>query len=1010
MRKLISCGLLSFLLVASAALWAQPPAGSPGVESRLKQAAALVEKGDWKAVEEILLPLLSELREQHDEQNTATASFLLSRAKTAQGDYQGAITLDEFLLKFYQEHKNPASVVEVSNHLGAIYSALGKSQQAEVNFSRALQVAEEIKNPNGTLVAVNGLAGVFADRRDFDKSLEYYRRALDLSVSVGNKRRQAAVLQNTGLLYSSMGDYTSALQYFDKALPLYKELNNPSLMARLFINLSDAYLSVGEYLKARDAAKQAYEMAQQNALAPLEMNALHNLGWAMHYRGDYKAAIDNYLAALALAQSIKDSRNEGDILNSIGEAYFRLGDFKTAANYHQRALEKVREFNRPVLTGLLLRNVAGDYANSQKVGEAISTLSEALALAEKEKDRSLKGFAANDLGALYLDQGDPAKAREYFDRALQVRREIGDKRGEAETLMYLGMLEFQAKHFEAAARHFDGAISTAKAIGHPETLWRAEWGKARVLQEQDKKTDAITALKDSVDVIEEIRRSVAPNTLADAMFFANKQGVYELLIQLLIETGDHEKAYEYLERSKSKQLQDKIKLTSIPFKSAQVRGLMNEAEDLFDAEARLREQLVAERAKTEPLRSSRKIDHLSELLAANKSQFFRVVNELRQIHPDYERFVTVKPPSLAKVQRLIPADALVLEYFPSETALYIFEITNTEFKLRSVAVSREQLNSLVKTYRGEMRSTVDQLRARMLTRTRRIRGPAPAEVGQSSMPTVRAAVVQLYRDLITPVEEDMATKKVITIIPSGLLYYLPFPALAKEENGSLKYLIESKAVSYLSSSDLFDLVFVKNHSDERDNLVAFGNPDGTLPSALDEVERLKLIYPNSKVYMLWEAKKERLFDLPKGTDLLHLATHGRLDSADVNESYIKMASEGTKGMGKLRLSEIYDLPLENTSLVTLSACETALGEKDPGTEIASLAQAFSIAGANTVVASLWAVYDPSTAEIMDSFYHELRKGVPKAEALQHAQIAILHNPKYANPYFWAPFIMLGDWR
>jgi CHAT domain-containing protein/Flp pilus assembly protein TadD len=1006
-----SFGML--LLAVTLASWAQSPSvpkNQPTVEDRLQEAAALVEKGNWKAAEAILEPLITELRERHDEQKSAAASFLLARAKKDQGDYQAAINLDESLLQYFQENKNSASVVEISNHLGSIYSTLGKSQQAEVHYSRALQVAEGAKNTNGILVAVNGLAGVFADRGDFDKSIENYRRALDLSVATGNKRREAAILQNTGLLYDSTGNYTQAFDYFQRSLKLYRELNNPSLLARQLVNLSRLYLDTGDYAKAEESAREAYQLAQQNQFAPMEMQALYNLAWSMHYRGNYKAAIDDHLAALAIAQTIKDERNAGEILNSLGEIYFRLGDFKTASSYHQRALERVRDLNRPAVTGLFLRNVAGDYVQSQRIEEAIGTLHEALSLSESVKDRNLKAFALNDLGAIYFQKGDLEKSRTYLNQALAVRREISDKRGIGETLMHLGIVEFQAKNYRDALQDFSQSIDVAKPIGHLETLWRAEFGKARVLREQDKKSEAVAGLEDAVDNIEQIRRSIPSTSTADQLFFANKQEVYELLIQLLIETGSQEKAYEYLERSKSKQLQDKIKLTSIPFKSAQVRSLMGEADEIFDAEASLRDQLVKERAKAEPLQSAKRIENLTGLLASNKSQFFRVVNELRQVHPDYERFVTVKPPSLAKVQRLVPVDTLMLEYFPSDTQLFIFEITSTDFKLRSVAVTREQLNTLVKAYRGEMRSTGEQLRARLLTRMRRVRGPIPAEVGESSMPNVKAAVTELYKDLLGPVEGDMASKKILTIIPSGLLYYLPFPALAKEENGRLKYLVESKAVSYLSSSDLFDLVFVKSHSDVRDNLVAFGNPDGTLPSALDEVERLKQIYPNSKVYMLWEAKKERLFDLPKGTDLLHLATHGRLDSADVNESYIKMASEGSDGAGKLRLSEIYDLPLEKISLVTLSACETALGEKDPGTEIASLAQAFSIAGAPTVVASLWAVYDPSTADIMDNFYRELRSGISKVEALQHAQVAILHNPKYQNPYFWAPFIMLGDWR
>ncbi|MDD5542408.1 MAG: CHAT domain-containing protein [Acidobacteriia bacterium] len=1012
MRKTLQLGFLA-LLLGSSVLWTQSvqaPEKTASIGDRLKEATGQLEKGNWKAAEELLTRLIPEAQAVHDEANEAAASMALARIKSSQGNADAAIRLDRSALAYYEKVKDSAALVSLCNHLGSIYSDRGELDPAEAQYTRALKISEQSKNSNGILQATFGLADVYADRGEFEKSLKNYQQALQMGEAAGNKRLQAAILQSTGLLYSSVGAYGQAFDYFNKALGLYKQLSNPLLVARQLANLSDTYISVGEYQKSRSSADEAYRLAKEGDSAPLERQALYNLGRTHHYSGEYKAAIDDYLAALAIAQTMKDAVSEADILNALGETYFRLGDFKNAASYHERALERVKNLNRPFSTGLYLRNIAGDKVQLKDYTLAIQNLNEALALADKVQNRRLKSFVTNDLGAIYFDQGNLEKSREFLQQALEVRRAIGDKRGIAESLMHLGVVEFQAKNFGAALQDFDESIRIAKAIGHTETLWRAEFGRGRVLKEQAKKPEAITALESAVEDIEAIRRGIPSGSTPDALFFANKQEVYETLIELLIETGNTEKAYEYLERSKSKQLQDKINLTAIPFKNPRVRGLMSEAEDLIDAESRIREQLVAEKSKNEKLQVPQRVENLTQLLAENKSQFFRVVNDLRQVHPDYERFVTVKPPVLSKVQHLVPPDTLVLEYFPSENRLYIFEITNTDFKIRSVAVSRAELDNLVKSYRNEMRSTVDRLRARLVTRLRRTRGPLLGEVSEPSMPTVRRAVTELYKDLIAPVESDMAPKKVVTIIPSGLLYYLPFPALAKEENGQLKYLVESKAVSYLSSSDLFDLVFVKNHNDERDNLVAFGNPDGTLPSALDEVERLKEIYPNSKIYMLWEAKKERLFNLPAGTELLHLATHGRLDSADVNESYIKMASEGAKDPGKLTLAEIYDLPLERTSLVTLSACETALGEKDPGTEIASLAQAFSIAGAPTVVASLWAVFDPSTADIMDDFYRELRKGVPKAEALQHAQIEILHNPKYSNPYFWAPFIMLGDWR
>ena len=112
----------------------------------------------------------------------------------------------------------------------------------------------------------------------------------------------------------------------------------------------------------------------------------------------------------------------------------------------------------------------------------------------------------------------------------------------------------------------------------------------------------------------------------------------------------------------------------------------------------------------------------------------------------------------------------------------------------------------------------------------------------------------------------------------------------------------------------------------------------------------------------------------------------------------------------MTFGEVTGLDLQKVDLVTLSACETALGKNADGREITSLAKSFSDAGAKAVIASLWSVADQSTSELMTDFYRELAGGKSKGEALQSAEIQVLKNPKYAHPFYWAPFILMGDWR
>ena len=195
-------------------------------------------------------------------------------------------------------------------------------------------------------------------------------------------------------------------------------------------------------------------------------------------------------------------------------------------------------------------------------------------------------------------------------------------------------------------------------------------------------------------------------------------------------------------------------------------------------------------------------------------------------------------------------------------------------------------------------------------------------------------------------------------------------------------------------------------------MTAIGNPAGAqLPAALEEVQGIARVYPATSVLSGAEAtlgavKEEKNLS----RRVLHFATHSVLNAGAPLQSYIQLAKT-QQAETRLTLGDVAGLDLARVDLVTLSACRTALGERDPeGREITSLAQAFSTAGAKSIVASLWSVADESTKTMMVDFYTRLVKGEDKAGALQNAMTKLRRDPRTAHPFFWAPFNLMGDWR
>jgi CHAT domain-containing protein len=314
-------------------------------------------------------------------------------------------------------------------------------------------------------------------------------------------------------------------------------------------------------------------------------------------------------------------------------------------------------------------------------------------------------------------------------------------------------------------------------------------------------------------------------------------------------------------------------------------------------------------------------------------------------------------------------------------------------------------------------------------------------IGRRQLRRYQDLATQLYTELLEPAAATLRGKRSLLIAPDGPLYLLPFEALTvKVETAQsrtfpeLPYVLRRFAVSYVPSASVLQGLRVPRPSSAGSPRLAkrflgfanplydAGNAPGAtrssgpqlarLPESEEEVRRIASLYPKGAVALYTGSLATE--DNVKGNPLLaearqiHFATHGSLNESQPQLSGLELArARSSREDGTLRVYEIFNLRL-NADLLTLSACDTARGKEISGEGIIGMTRAFFYAGARSLLVSLWPVSDRSTPDLMHSFYEHLGDSRNKAQALRQAKLAMIESENYADPYFWAPFILTGD--
>ncbi|MCA9513609.1 MAG: CHAT domain-containing protein [Myxococcales bacterium] len=808
--------------------------------------------------------------------------------------------------------------------------AEGLADAATAKAERATQLAEKANDVRRRIDAISRLRRARAVRGDYEGALASERLLLELAKSSGNRPAEVDALQQLAWTSIDLGRLADAKQAVDEALPiaranadLYAEAWALNTRSRVFQAYGDA---AGELRDLNEALTLMETVNYPYGRAAMVFNR------ALLYARlrDVDRALADYDLAEKIGGASLDSNFRLSLASARGEALLRAGSLAAAEKALRAALPRART-EQPAMvadfTGLLALTLSG----LGRHDEAVAMAEEAVR-AEAAKVKGGTGAAAGTLGRVLARAGRDAEARVALASSIDLARSRG------------GALPWEAL--------YDLAVIASKA------------GEVK---------PAIGFLQDAVKEIERGEVVLAEGSVA--RYHGDKVEVFRLLVKLLLQDGQTEAAFQFLERGKVAELRDLDRRLGSGDDPTTALAI-----ELDVQEKKLQRLLDAELAAAAP--DERKIAQLDGLLGAAKKKRAAFMESLDRNDALFDRYA-VRPLQLEKLQQYLGDGVLVVAPVVLDDSVVVFAMTKDALTHFSTPIGGKEVDELVQ---GFVR-TVDPRSARGVK-------------GRATLAKATAQARRLYDLFLRPAIDAMGVPRTLVVSPTGSLRYLPFAALHDGKG----WLVERTAVVNVTALDREKFATASPRGSADLSVMALVDPDGTLPSARTELAQVQKVLANVDVFEGKDASAETLRHKVRvpGYDVVHFATHGRLDAKNPELSNILLADAA------LSYADIPTLAPKKTQLVVLSACQTAVLSGGSGVEIAGLAFKFQQLRVHSVLATLWEVDDAATADFMASFYGALRGGESYAAALADAQRGMIAaGGGLEHPAYWAPFILMG---
>ncbi len=904
--------------------------------------------------------------------------------------------------------------------VGAIELGERRLDAAEAATEAAIGMLEQARPDDDYLAWALGNWGILQARRKANEAaIVFYERQAAIYDRRGRSAQASTTRVNAALAADRLGDFPRADALLERAM---HGIDDDGLQAATVLgNRAYLHLSWGRLASAAPYAERSHTLLEAFDGEDAGLARSHaRLGHIARYRGDLETAEEHYTAALSIYRERNDERGMRLHRNNLGNLARQRKDYATAlAFYRQSAGDATLP---EVMDGRVLSNIGRTLLLQGRPDEARPYLERALAIKREDAAETL------DVAASLMLLGDLERsgarwdvARTLYGQALEMHgRLVRGRPAEAENQIRLATLEHESGALERAAPLLGAAVETLQRRA-PGTDLEADalYHLGRVRLQQGDRDTARSLLKRAVEALDVQWQRLGGAPASRLAWMHDHADVYRTYLGLLVEDGRPVAAFDVLQRYRARALRSLYggRRLDLP-RTAQAQEIQNQLIDLaHERETRLAQLADAEEVAEGDASLARLTAERVPLLAA-----------LRREAP---RLAAVDDPAARSADDVAAAlddDEVLVSYVVGRDRTFAFALSGrggAALRVAELDVGQRRL-----------RSEVESLREDIVRRD-------PAQ-----LVSLHRKAAELYDLLLAPLTPAITGARRLTIAPDGPLHRLPFAVLRHDD----RYLVEAQSLRITPSATalvLNDASPVSGHG-----ALAFGDPlygDGKsetdaggasatgsrrtrplrpLPATRTEVEAIRQALPPPVEVVVGAAATEERAKAIGDRRYVHFASHAIIDERSPLDSALALAGPkpGQGGEnGLLYAWEVLEQLRIDASLVTLSACETALGEENAAAGILGFVWAFRTAGARSVVASLWPVEDQSTGALMASFYRALAAGRDKDEALRQAQLAELRNPRpiasdaergiggltasprgvESHPFYWAAFQLYG---
>lgn len=871
---------------------------------------------------------------------------------------------------------------------------------------------------------------IYQQSNQCTKALGYYDQALDIFYKADSKNLTIGLMFNKmGTAYDDMGQYTDAIRWLEQALAIYRANNSKEMEKEVLSDIGAAYFNLSQYAKAIESYNHALTMSRSLEDKQEEGTVLCNIAILYSRLGQYGKAKEHLNQALVISHAIDDKKMEGVVLNNIGGMYSKFCQYTNALQYLEQVLVISRTIGDKKMEGKTLNDIGSIYISLKQYVKAVEYLKQAMVIQLATGDKITAACILSNMGEVFLIAGEHADAVKHYDKALLIARAIQDKELEGLVIVNMGLTHSIMGQHSKSLKYFIEALNLSTEIRNPDFMWRAWFGISGIYAEQNQPKAAIMAGKQAVNTLQSMRQSnkILSRGLQKS-FLNKKEFVYQNLANLLIDQGRIPEAEQVMTMLKEEEFFDfirrdstnDIRKTKASYTKAEQEWLKN-YQKINQNLMTLAEELESlEKKETLDPAEQRRVAELEAELEKAEDAFIGIIDGL----DDYFANSTATK-AMAHGNRnldLVAAHqdqlaqlghgAVLIHTVTTKGKLHLLLTTPEVSLVRLSEISAPELNRLVKQFRQVLQNPKAD----------------PLPIAQ-----------KLYNILVKPIEQDLIQCKANILMWSldGTLRYIPMAAL----HDGKRYLIEKYPVVLYTAA--------ANNKLLRDNnsqwkLAGLGvskqygdySPLPAVPAELNGIvrqDKSDTIGVIPGVIYLNEQFDQPHFKsvLKQGYPALHIATHFSLRPGDSRASHLLLGDGNILTLEEFRMKRAYRM--NKVDLLTLSACNTAMGDKGAGGEVESFGALAQKQGAAGVLATLWPVADASTGLFMQELYRLRGAGsnMTKAEALARVQQYFIRSVlttkdlntrgltsskkakfsdlSYHHPFYWAPFILMGNW-